>query len=159
MHLHRRLGGAEVRPRKDRQAQSDGRRVQGVDGIGQVQPQFFVDVQRPRLGDEPLGQRRMDTPVAPFVGIGQRRAPDRLVEAHVIEFRCVDREAGLDVAQAFPVGQLGEGHGPVLLGAGKRPDPVDRAPYRSTISREIVVAWQAEVRDELSPEQGLAGVR
>ena len=28
-------------------------------------------------GDEPLGQRRMDTPVAPFVGIGQRRAPDR----------------------------------------------------------------------------------
>ena len=73
VHLHRRLGGAEVRPRKDRQAQSDGRRVQGVDGIGQVQPQFFVDVQRPRLGDEPLGQRRMDTPVAPFVGIGQRR--------------------------------------------------------------------------------------
>ena len=64
-----------------RQAQSDGRRVQGVDGIGQVQPRFFVDVQRPRLGDEPLGQRRMDTPVAPFVGIGQRRAPDRLAEA------------------------------------------------------------------------------
>ena len=27
-------------------------------------------------------------------------------------------------AQAFPVGQLGEGHGPLLLGAGKRPDPV-----------------------------------
>ena len=59
VHLHRCLGGAEVRPRKDRQAQSGGRRVQGVDGIGQVQPQFFVDVQRPRLGDEPLGQRRM----------------------------------------------------------------------------------------------------
>ena len=153
VHLHRRLGGAEVRPRKDRQAQSDGRRVQGVDGIGQVQPQFFVDVQRPRLGDEPLGQRRMDTPVAPFVGIGQRRAPDRLAEAHVIEFRCVDREAGLDVAQAFPVGQLGEGHGPVLLGAGQRPDPVIAAipvddPRESS-------PWQ-EVH-ELS-EQGLAGV-
>ena len=153
VHLHRRLGGAEVRPRKDRQAQSDGRRVQGVDGIGQVQPQFFVDVQRPRLGDEPLGQRRMDTPVAPFVGIGQRRAPDRLAEAHVIEFRCVDREAGLSVAQAFPVGQLGEGHGPVLLGAGKRPDPVIAAipvddPRESS-------PWQ-EVH-ELS-EQGLAGV-
>ena len=74
------------------QAQSDGRRVQGVDGIGQVQPQFFVDVQRPRLGDEPLGQRRMDTPVAPFVGIES----NRLAEAHVIEFRCVDREAGLE---------------------------------------------------------------
>ena len=95
----------------------------------------------------------MDTPVAPFVGIGQRRAPDRLAEAHVIEFRCVDREAGLDVAQAFPVGQLGEGHGPVLLGAGKRPDPVIAAipvddPRESS-------PWQ-EVH-ELS-EQGLAGV-
>ena len=32
--------------------------------------QFFVDVQRPRLGDEPLGQRRMDTPVAPFENAG-----------------------------------------------------------------------------------------
>ena len=29
-----RFGGTEVRPRKDRQAQSDGRRVQGVDGVG-----------------------------------------------------------------------------------------------------------------------------
>ena len=67
--------------------------------------------------------------------------------------RCVDREAGLDVAQAFPVGQLGEGHGPVLLGAGKRPDPVIAAipvhdPRESS-------PWQ-EVH-ELS-EQGLAGV-
>ena len=102
VHLHRRLGGAEVRPRKDRQAQSDGRRVQGVDGIGQVQPQFFVDVQRPRLGDEPLGQRRMDTPVAPFVGIGQRRAPDRLAEAHVIEFRCVGPRGRSRCRAGFP---------------------------------------------------------
>ena len=65
----------------------------------------------------------------------------------------MDREAGLDVAQAFPVGQLGEGHGPVLLGAGKRPDPVIAAipvddPRESS-------PWQ-EVH-ELS-EQGLAGV-
>ena len=69
------------------------------------------------------------------------------------ESLCVDREAGLDVAPAFPVGQLGEGQGPVLLGAGKRPDPVIAAipvddPRESS-------PWQ-EVH-ELS-EQGLAGV-
>ena len=40
----------------------------------------------------------------------------------------MDREAGLDVAQAFPVGQLGEGHGPVLLGAGKRPEGLAQTP-------------------------------
>ena len=43
VHLHRRLG--ECRKcafhGKTDNAQSDGRRVQGVDGIGQVQPQFF----------------------------------------------------------------------------------------------------------------------
>ena len=55
VHLHRRLGGAEVRPRKDRQAPMVVE--SGVDGIGQVQPQFFVD--GVLAGDEPLGQRRM----------------------------------------------------------------------------------------------------
>ena len=32
VHLHRRLGRPEVRPRKDRQAQVNGRRIQGIDG-------------------------------------------------------------------------------------------------------------------------------
>ncbi len=95
----------------------------------------------------------MDTPVAPFVGIGQRRAPDRPAEAHVIEVRRLDREAGLNVAQALPVGQLGEGHGPVLLGAGKRPDPVIAAvpiddPREGRPGRET---------QELG-EKGLAGI-
>ncbi len=124
VHLHRRLGGAEVRPREDRQAQVDGRRIQRVDGVGQLQSQILVGVQLPCPDDQPLGHLGMDAPVAPFVGIGQGRAPDRLAEAHVIELRCMDREAGLDVAQALAIGQLGEGHGPVLLGAGKRPHPV-----------------------------------
>ena len=82
---------------------------QGVDGIGQVQPQFFVDVQRPRLGDEPLGQPppwiRQSRLSLASASLSERRV--RLAEAHVIEFRCVDREAGLDVAQAFPVRSAG----------------------------------------------------
>src|SRR5271169_2826993 len=31
---------------------------------------------------------------------------------------------GFDVAQALPVGQLGERHGPIVLGAGQRPHPL-----------------------------------
>ena len=39
VHLHRRLGGAKVRPRKHRQAQVDGGRIQRIDGVGQIQPE------------------------------------------------------------------------------------------------------------------------
>ena len=37
------------------------------------------------------------------------------------------REAGLDVKQTFPVGQLAEIHGPILFGAGKRPNSLTGA--------------------------------
>ncbi len=98
MHLHRRLGGAEMCPRKNRQAQIDGRRIQRVDGLAQVQAKVLVRIQLPCLEDQPLGQLGIDAPVAPFVGIGQCRAPDWLAEAHVIELRRVDRKTGLDVS-------------------------------------------------------------
>ncbi len=124
VHLHRRLGGAEMRPREDRQAQVDGRCVQGVDGVGKFQTQILAGVQLAGPGDQPLRHFRMDAPVAPFVGIGQGRASNRLAEAHVVKFRRMHRQAYLDIAQAFPVAQLGKGHGAVLLGAGQRPHPV-----------------------------------
>ena len=63
------------------------------------------------------------TPVAPFVGIGQASSAGPAGKAHVIEFRCVDREAGLDVAQAQGR-SAGRRPWTGLLGAGKRPDPV-----------------------------------
>ena len=138
MHRHIKAGKVDVATIHDvdgsgfRQDKHERRAacLRDVDKTRNVAPQVEQRVHlHRRLGgagaptERPTGNHQ-PTPVAPFVGIGQRRAPDRLAEAHVIEFRCVDREAGLDVAQAFPVGQLGEGHGPVLLGAGKRPDPV-----------------------------------
>ena len=153
VHLHRRLGGAEVRPREDRQAQVDGRRIQRVDRIGQVQAQVFLRVQLPRLGDQPLGHLGMDAPVAPFVGIGQRRASDRLAEAHVIELQGMDREAGLDVAQALAVGKLGEGHRPVLLAARERSHPTVAVVTLDDPGKRR--PWQKI--HELG-EQGLAGI-
>ena len=74
VHLDRRLGRAEMRPRKDRQTKIDGRRVERIDRIGEVETQSLVDVQSPRLADQSL---RVNTPVARLVGIGQRRAPHR----------------------------------------------------------------------------------
>jgi len=62
----------------------------------------------------------MDAPVARLVGIGQRRAPDRLAKTHVVELGVLGRQTHLDVAQALAVGQLGEGHDPELFRARQR---------------------------------------
>src|SRR4030065_409007 len=55
-----------------------------------------------------------------LVGIGQRRATDRLAKAHVVERGVLGRQTHFDVAQALAVGQLGEGHDPELLRARQR---------------------------------------
>ena len=77
VHLDRRLGRAEMRPRKDRQTKIDGRRVERIDRVDEVETQILVDVQSPRLADQSLGQLRVNAPAARLVGIGQRRAPHR----------------------------------------------------------------------------------
>jgi len=74
---------------------------------------------RRSLDDQSLGELGMDAPVTPFVGIGQRRAPHRLAEAHMVELRRLHRQTRLDVTQALPPGQLRERHRAILLGAGK----------------------------------------
>ena len=90
------------------------------------------------LGDEPLGQRRMDTPVAPFSW--HRRSVERRTgwrKLHVIEsqesqrLRCVDREARLDVATGY---QQGEGHGPnpVIIPVD---DPRESSPWQEGAER------------------------
>src|SRR5208283_3533234 len=95
-----------------------------ADGIGQVQAKVLVGVELPCLDNQSLGQIRVDAPVARFVGVRQRRAPDRFAQTHVVELRRLDGQAGLDIAQALPVGQLGKRHGPILLGAGENPHPM-----------------------------------
>src|SRR5438874_2702279 len=67
VHLDRRPGRAEMRPRKDRQTKIHGRRVERIDRIGGVETQSLVDVQSPRLADQSLGQLRVNAPVARLV--------------------------------------------------------------------------------------------
>jgi hypothetical protein len=113
-----------MRPRKERQTQVDRRRIERIDCVGEIETQILVDVQPPRLGDQSLGQLRVNAPIARLVGIGQRRTPHRIAEAHGIEFRDLHRQAGFDVAQALPVGQLSERHGSIMLGTRQRPHPM-----------------------------------
>lgn len=82
----------------------------------------FIGVERGGLPDEDLGEIGKDAPVAMFVGIGQRGAGDGLADAGVIEFRAEGRQTGLDVAQTFAPGQLGEGQHEELFVGGQLAD-------------------------------------
>ena len=44
VHLHRSLGGAEMRPRKDAQRKIDGRRVERIDRVGEINPEILISV-------------------------------------------------------------------------------------------------------------------
>ena len=102
------FGTAEGGPRKQREAQVNGGGVQRVSGGLEFKTERFVGVERGGLLDEDVGEVGEDTPVAIFVGIGQRAAGGGLADAGVIEFRAEGRQAGFDVAQTFAPGQLGE---------------------------------------------------
>ncbi len=121
--------------------------------LAKHQAEIFVGVQRPRPGDQAMGQFRVDAPIAGLVGVGQGRAPDRLAETHVVELRRLHRQARLDVAQGLPVGQLGEGHRPVLFGAGQSAAPL--VPIVPGYDPAEGFPWQ-EIHD--LGEQRLAGV-
>ena len=120
MHLHRRLGRAKQRPRKERQTQVDGCGVQRVGRVLQIDTEAVADVEFARLQDQALGKIGMDAPVPRLVGVGQRRTLDLLLEPHVIQLDGLRRQAGFDIAQTLAVGQLREGHRAELLGTYER---------------------------------------
>lgn len=89
MQLDGRFGRTEGCPWKQREVQVDGRGIQGVGGIVQLDTEAVVAIEPAR---PPYKQRlhvRPDTPIASFVGIGQCRAFDRGAKAHAIQFRLV----------------------------------------------------------------------
>ena len=117
VHLHRRLCRAKQRPRKERQAQVDSRRIQRVNRALQLDAKAVARIELACLPDQALGKFGVNTPVARLVGIGQRRAFDLLPQAHVVELGRLRRKADFDVAQALAVRQLRKGHHAELIGA------------------------------------------
>jgi len=153
MHLHRRLSGAKVRPRKHRKAQVDGGRVECIDCVGQIEPQVLAEIQLAGLNDQASGKCLPDTPVARFVGVRQRRSGHRFAKSHVVQLCRLGQQAGFDIPQALSVGQLREGHGSELLGAGQRPHPLV-----ATVARHDPMKGLPRQKVHDLGEQRLAGV-
>jgi hypothetical protein len=76
-----------------------------------------VGVQLPRLADQHLRHIGIDAPIALFVGLGQRAARNFTAKAHVVEAWMHAPQAGFDVAEALPIGELREGQGQELVQA------------------------------------------
>lgn len=111
-HRHRCSGRAEVRPREHRHAKIDRRIVTRTDGVGELQSQAITGVEPLRLGGQSLRERRIDPPVAGFIGIRKGRPADRFGKTSVIQCGRLRRDLHLDIAQALPIGQSGEGLDP-----------------------------------------------
>ena len=117
------LGALERGPGEDREAEVDGGRVEGIDGVVELEAEAVLGIERPGDADQRLGEVGMDAPVAPLVGVGQGGAGDAPADAHVVELGVLGAQAGLDVAQALAIGQLREGHAQIPIEAGEASQP------------------------------------
>jgi len=95
-------------PGKKRQAQVDRGRVESIDGVFQFDSELLVDIKGTSLGDENPGEIGIDPPIASFIGMGQGIAGNAAPKTHVIKSAFHRPKAGLDIAEAFAIGQLGE---------------------------------------------------
>ena len=104
------LGALERRPGEDREAEIDGRGVEGVNGVVEFDAEPVLGIERACDGDQRLSEIGMDAPVAFLVGVGQCIPGNIPPDAHVVELALLGAQAGLDIAQAFAIGELRERH-------------------------------------------------
>lgn len=119
----------------------DGGRVECIDALVQLYAHRFVHRQRSRDADQHLGKVGEDAPVMRIVGVGQSGTCHTTVEAEGVEFAAQGAQAGFDVAQAVPIGQLRECHHQVLIQTGK-----------TTLSFIFVVARHATAKRAVGKE-------
>ena len=110
---------SEPCPWKERQAETDGGGIEGVDCLCQLHVEAVGAVQIPGLDDQRLGEVRPNPPIAMRVGMGQCAAGNRGAHTHVIELCLMGTKTALDIPQSFPIGELRESHAQVLVHAGE----------------------------------------
>src|SRR5271169_6137964 len=109
-----------MRPRKNLEREINGRRVERVHGVFQINSKRVTRIKAPRLDDQGVGKITVNLPVAFLVGIGQIAARDVTANAEMVKFGLVRAQANFDVTQALAEGQLREGHAQILIQMGER---------------------------------------
>src|SRR6476659_7511474 len=115
MHFDGSLGGAEMCPRKDAQAEVDGCGVECVDRLFEFDSKTVLCVELARHFDLTECEILINMPVARFVGVGECAPRDVASNSQMIEFGLVSAQTGFDVAKALAVRQLREGQAEKLI--------------------------------------------
>ena len=115
MELDCALVFAKSRPGEERQAQIDSGRVECIDRMRQFQAEAVFGIEFARFLNQAEGEILIDAPVATLVGIRQCALGNAAANAQMVELGGMGAQTSLDVAQAFPVGQLREGHAQKLI--------------------------------------------
>jgi len=108
------FGPSKMCPRKHRQTQVDSGGVDGVNHLVEVEAVGVSGAQVPGFADQNLSECFVNAPIPMLVRIGEVRSCDVATYAHRIEM-CATPQAGFDVPQTFPKGNLREGHGEELV--------------------------------------------
>ncbi len=115
MHLNGGLGGAEVCPGKDAQAQVDGRGIERIHCLFQLDSKAVAAVKLSGSLDQAHSEIHVDAAVALLVGIGKRTLGDVASYAQMVELGLVGAQTCFDVAQTLTVSQLCESHAQKLI--------------------------------------------
>lgn len=124
MQLDGRFGGAKRCPGKHRQAQIDGGGVERIHRPVQLEREGIAGVQRACHAHQVLRKVGVDLPrargVCPHTCICQCVARDsRTSKPHVVQPLGLGAQVHFDVAQGFPIRQLGKSHGKELVQTGE----------------------------------------
>ena len=105
----------EKSPGEERQTEVNRGRVEGVNRVLEFESEVFIGIKVTGLGDEDLGEIRVDAPIASFVGMGQVVPGDVSPDPHVIEPALHRSQAGLDVAETLSIRELSKGQAEKLI--------------------------------------------
>jgi len=115
VQLDRRLVEPKMSPRKQRQTQVDGRRIERKNGLVKFLRERFVHVELPGAANQRLSPIRINPPVPSLVVIGQRAAHHRTAKPHLIKQLGPRAQGRRQIPQTLPVGQLRERYGEPLV--------------------------------------------
>ncbi len=150
VQLDGRLLSSKRCPRKHRQTQIDGGRIERVDGGLEVHAQRLVGVHRTCGRNQALREVGINLPRAHRIGIGQCVSRDQTTaKTQVIEPMRLSAKVDLDVSQRFAPSQLRERHGKKLIEAGE----VLNLVLATMRGHATAKRAQRQVRHELSEDE------
>jgi len=103
MKFHRGFVRAKVCPGKQRETQVNGRGVEGIHGIRQVDAEFIVTIKFFCRGNQDLSKVCVDAPRARVVGVRESAARNLTAQSHVIQLGVLRAQARFDVSQTLSI--------------------------------------------------------